>query len=138
MQFEILFYTIKFLQDKGRAGGFGGLTFSEKDEIEHLFSNAVEEAISQLPQDGPGVLIVETPLRLTLEEVAKIIVARTKLKEDPERVRHLSAILFVFTYFIDRTYYDINFVQNPEANIDVSSYAAIKAILSLNGSKENL
>ncbi len=125
-------------EDVGITGHFSGLSLSEEVEIKRLLSNAIEEGIVQLPQDGPGIIIIKTPLPLNSEEVERVVVTELQLQEDPTRFCHLSGIFLVYTYFRERLYYDINFIRNPQARFDVSSYAGIKAILSLNNNKENL
>ncbi len=113
-------------------GGFNGLPLSQKAEIRKFFRNALKDALEQLPVTGPGVLIISIPLSLGPDMVQQIVLSR--IRKSRQRYQHLSAIIFVHTFFREKFLYQFIVVKNPHAAIDVSNYAVVKDILLLKDS----
>ena len=128
-------YFIYPREQGGEAGSFQGLfTSSQKKEVKRIFKNLVSDAIEQLPQHTAGLVIVRVPLPLDIEFAKVSFIAR--FHKNPKRYHHLSGVMLAFycySCFVGKNVYNLGFIQNPFADIDISEFAAVKSILSLNG-----
>jgi len=114
----------------GGRGELSGLQLSPEAELKKLMSNAIEEGVVQLPKDQPALLIIDPPYTLMLDGLADAL--STEYKEWQE-YKNLSGIMLFDSHFqAEKFRYDVHFIKNRTANFDVSNYAIINTLLSLN------
>lgn len=112
---------------------FTGASLSSKDELQSIWRLITYAANYQIPPEGPGVVIIESPWALDQKEFQEAAGRRF----NQTKYSHLSAIVLVRVSFNAanecRICHNINIIKNPKTKIDVSSYSAIGVIHSLNG-----
>lgn len=107
----------------GGQGSFTGLPLLQQAEAEKMFRNAVRNAVNQLPQDKPGILIVELPFFIDSYMIRCGLSSRFKKKK--QKYKHLSAVILMHNR--------MELVRNPYAVQDVTNYAAVRDIFMLGG-----
>jgi len=108
----------------GGQGSFTGLPFLQQAEIEKMFRNAVRNAVNKLPQNRPGILMVELPFFIDSNMIRCGLTSR--FKRNKHRYKHLSAVILIHNH--------MELVQNPYTVQDVTNYAAVKDIFKLGSS----
>lgn len=104
---------------------------SSEAEINKIL-DIIGEAEYQLPNDGAGIIILASPLALNLKQFKERVIQHIS------HLAHLSSIVVVKTSFDHQlgVHHRIYIIQNPQANIDVSSFEAIKALYALDRKQE--
>mgnify|MGYP001583647008 CR=1 FL=1 len=112
---------------------FEGFPLLENSEVKKIYHNAIKDALEQLPPEGPGVLLVSTFIPLNFNVFQQIVLS--KIEKDTKKYQYLSAIALVYEFFAEnKIQYQFEILQNHYAVTDVSSYAILKAMLSLGNS----
>lgn len=101
----------------------------EIDKVFPLISYAVNY---QVPDKGPGVVIVESPHALGWKEFEDATMKRFRNRN---KYAHLSAIVLVRTLFSRGSICNsMNIFLNPGAKIDISSFVVINVLKTMNDS----
>ena len=88
-----------------------------------MFRNAVGDAVNQLPQDKPGILMVELPFFIDSNMIRCGLSSR--FKKNKHKYKHLSAVILMHNR--------MELVRNHYAVQDVTNYAAVRDIFMLGG-----
>ncbi len=96
--------------------------------LDQVFRRIRYAARYQIPDEGGGVVIVESPWNLDLGAFRS---RATRRFHNQSKYSPLSAIVLVEISYNNRICHNITPVMNPHAKTDVSSYKAMKLILSL-------
>ncbi|HHT9113800.1 MAG TPA: hypothetical protein ACFYD0_10815 [Candidatus Wunengus sp. YC65] len=107
----------------GGQGRFTGLPLLQQAEADKMFRNAVRDAVNQLPQDKPGILMVELPFFIDSYMIGCGLSSR--FKKNKQKYKHLSAVILMHNR--------MELVRNSYAVQDVTNYAAIRDIFMLSG-----
>ena len=117
-------------EDNTRVRDSTGEPLSSEPELKKIFRHILYAVNNQLPSDGVGSVIIESPWPFRYwEKFEKMMNIRFQKKV---KYGHLSFIAAVETFFSADTGLDhrIRILMNRSANIDVSSYTVITAIHS--------
>ena len=103
------------------------LSRAEADKVFSIVRNAVNK---QIPDRGPGIIIVEAPHALDSREFAMIAVERFRGRK---KYPSLSAVVLIKSNFHDsQIYHNSHIVFNPLANVDIKQSAITDFLHKLN------
>ncbi len=116
----------RHIKDSLKEFEIGRYSLSEEAEIKKIIP-IIEKKAGQLPDSGPGLIILSTPRGLNPESSSRIF--ENEVDMLLEKLPQLSAIVFSEGSFVEcRIHYQINIFYNPKAKINISNSETIKAI----------
>lgn len=124
------FYTKLLNDDIKKEEDFTSSPLSSKSEIDKVFRLIRYAVNNQIPEEGPGVVIVESPHALNLNEFALMAERRFQGRK---KYLALSAVILIQTRFHDdKICHNSSIVFNPRASIDIKSSAVLKLFRNMN------
>lgn len=126
----------QLLNEDVEVENFIGKPLLAKVEIGKVFHHIRRAVKNQIPDEGPGIVIVELPQIIEFKQVEYAVGNRlwNRGKNSHQKYAHLSAICLVKVFFDANKGFirnNISIILNPKAKINVSSYAATETIFLL-------
>ena len=108
---------------------FSGFTIDQEAESEKIIQTAIDEAAGQLPENRPGIMIVDTPFPIDESKV------RDNLSSvpHPDQIKHLISVILVFGFTVmpGQARYRVSLVNNAKSAYRTEDFTVIQDILSL-------
>jgi hypothetical protein len=119
----------------GGQGVLSGLPIFQESEVQKVFQKAIEEAAGQLPENQPGIVIVDTPFPID----ALMVQERLSSVSNPAHFKHICGVVlfFCFTGGSGQLRYDVILVKNPYSLYSPEEFKVVQDILSLGSSELN-
>jgi hypothetical protein len=127
---QLLFFTKLLNDDIKKEDDFTSSPLSSRAEANKVFRVIRDAANDQLPEGGPGIVIVESPHALNLSEFAVIAEKRFQGRK---KYPALSAVILIQTFFQNsKICHNSRIVFNPQASIDIKSSPVIELFRNMN------
>jgi hypothetical protein len=121
------FYTKLLNDDIKKEEDFASSPLSSKSESDKVFRLIRDAVNNQIPEEGPGVVIVESPHALNWNEFALMAEKRF---QGHKKYPALSAVILIHTLFQEGNIcHSGGIVFNPRESIDMKSAAVLKFFL---------
>jgi hypothetical protein len=124
------FYTKLLSDDIRKEEDFTSSPLSSKSEVDKVFRLIRYAVNNQIPEEGPGVVIVESPYALNWNEFALMAEKRFQGRK---KYPALSAIILIQPLFQDgKICHNSRIVFNPQASIDIHSLPVMEVLNNMN------
>lgn len=116
--------------DKKKEEDFTSSPLSSKSETDKVFRHIRYAVNNQIPVEGPGVVIVESPHALNWNEFTEMAEKRFRGRK---KYLNLSAVILTQTLFLNGKIHHTNhIVFNPQASSDMKSSAVLELFRNMN------
>ncbi len=127
---QSLFFTKLLNDDIKKEEDFTSSPLSSRAEANKVFRVIRDAANDQIPEGGPGIVIVESPHALNWSEFALMAEKRF---QGHKKYPALSAVILIQTLFQDgKICHNSRIVFNPQASIDINSSPLIELFRNMN------